>query len=281
MGGEPLLVPHWQDILSCLSSLDIETDVVTNGEKMTRDTAYIMRDADAYGISFSLDGPAPVHDVLRAKAGQFDTVARAVEWVQGAGLRVGIITHINRVNFGQLDVLYDILCDWCVNAWQLQLTAPMGNAPEDICIDPVQLKRLHDFAVEKQAEGLVHLYLADNIGYFHPKDPELRSGRTRLRCWMGCQAGLTTLGISSDGHVRGCMSLPDAFDEGSIRERALVDIWRDPELFSYNRKEANLSGPCAACELGKVCRGGCASFSYAASGNIGAMPLCRHFHRAH
>ena len=85
------------------------------------------------------------------------------------------------------------------------------------------------------------------------------------------------LGIASDGGVRGCLSLPEEFTEDNIRNRPLAEIWKDPDLFSYNRKGHPLYGDCVDCTYANVCRGGCSSFAYALHGRFGEMKHC--FHR--
>lgn len=121
------------------------------------------------------------------------------------------------------------------------------------------------------------LVVADNIGYMSAHEPRLRSGAGGARAvWTGCAAGLGVVGITSDGRVRGCLSLPPALDEGSLRERALAHIWGDPAAFAYTRRfrVEQLAGACAGCALGAVCRGGCTAMSMAASGVPHRYPCC-------
>lgn len=88
---------------------------------------------------------------------------------------------------------------------------------------------------------------------------------------MGCQAGLTNIGIDSVGNVRGCESLYDSiFVEGNLREQTLSEIWNNPNAFSYNRhfKTELLSGKCKECEEGARCAGGCRSYNYFTQGML-------------
>jgi radical SAM protein with 4Fe4S-binding SPASM domain len=94
--------------------------------------------------------------------------------------------------------------------------------------------------------------------------------------WIGCQAGLTALGIQSDGGVKGCLSLPDSFIEGNIRQRSLIDIWKDPALFSYNRafNLDDLENQCKVCKHSKKCKGGCVTVSSTLTGKNHCNPYC-------
>ena len=110
---------------------------------------------------------------------------------------------------------------------------------------------------------------ADGVGYFTDLD-------TRDIPWEGCGAGIATCGITSTGKVKGCLSLPDEFVEGDLRERDLWDIWFDDGAFAYNRQFsiADLGRNCAGCERGEQCRGGCCVMSFAATEQFHNDPYC-------
>jgi radical SAM protein with 4Fe4S-binding SPASM domain len=54
----------------------------------------------------------------------------------------------------------------------------------------------------------------------------------------------------------------------------LREIWEDPALFGYNRQPETLRGGCTGCVYGRICRGGCRSFTYASNGRFGDMTHC-------
>jgi radical SAM protein with 4Fe4S-binding SPASM domain len=120
-------------------------------------------------------------------------------------------------------------------------------------------------------------HLTDNIGYCTNDDLELRTIQGGFaRPWLGCSAGLDTLGITSDGRVKGCLALPDVCTEGNLREESLATIWRDPQRFTYNRAYTHdqLSGACADCTVSARCRGGCTATAYAMHGKPGISTHC-------
>jgi radical SAM protein with 4Fe4S-binding SPASM domain len=112
---------------------------------------------------------------------------------------------------------------------------------------------------------------AHNFGYYSQILPNLQ-----LLPWIGCQAGITAMGIQSDGGIQGCLSLPDIFIEGNIREKNIIDIWNAPSSFSYNRNfsKNNLNGDCKNCKYGKRCRGGCLTVSTSLTGKKHSDPYC-------
>ena len=97
----------------------------------------------------------------------------------------------------------------------------------------------------------------------------------------GCQAGKFTLGIESDGRIKGCPSLPTApYIGGNIRDLSLQHIWDNtPQLrFVRDRNTSELWGHCQSCYYADVCRGGCSFTAHCFFGRRGNNPLC--YHRA-
>lgn len=155
----------------------------------------------------------------------------------------------------------------------------------------VSARELPCAQIEATAQGLVELgcrivHVTGGEPLLHPHWERLCRAFARLglrvtqggfcRPWLGCRAGLDGLGITSDGRVKGCLSLPDAYSEGSLRDRRLADLWHDPSAFAYNRRfvPTSLSGPCATCEQAPLCRGGCTSAALTLHGRPGTSTHC-------
>jgi radical SAM protein with 4Fe4S-binding SPASM domain len=85
-----------------------------------------------------------------------------------------------------------------------------------------------------------------------------------------------TCGITSDGKIKGCLSMPGELTEGDLRERDLWDIWFHPDAFAYNRHfvESELGPHCQGCARGEECMGGCSSMSYGSTGRFHDDPFC-------
>jgi radical SAM protein with 4Fe4S-binding SPASM domain len=254
-------------------------ELITNGLSVAAQ-AQAIADRGFSAVTFSVDGPAAVHDALRGVPGGLERLLRGAQALSERGVRLGAVTQVNRVNLPWLKDILGLLVAHGFQGWQVQLTMPQGRAREradTLCLEPEELPGLEERLVALQADAPFFLQAADNIGYLSRLDPRLRTGRGQPeRCWMGCGAGLTVVGLTSDGTVRGCLSLPSAADEGNLRERSLGDIWHDPEAFAYNRqfRVEDLAGTCRNCTFGLVCRGGCQSLSFAATGAFHHNPYC-------
>jgi radical SAM protein with 4Fe4S-binding SPASM domain len=72
-----------------------------------------------------------------------------------------------------------------------------------------------------------------------------------------------------------CLSLPDEFVEGNLRQTGLRELWESGQYFSRLRhKEASLSDECAACACARECRAGCSAVAWSATGSLGHNTHC-------
>jgi radical SAM protein with 4Fe4S-binding SPASM domain len=118
---------------------------------------------------------------------------------------------------------------------------------------------------------------ANNLGYFGPHETDLRGGHYV----QGCGAGRYSLGIESNGDIKGCPSLASTpYVGGNVRPRSLQDLWDNTaELrFARDRTTDELWGHCKTCYYADVCRGGCSWTAHTLLGRRGSIPYC--FHRA-
>jgi MoaA/NifB/PqqE/SkfB family radical SAM enzyme len=303
-GGEPTLRRDWDQIARTLVTHGVRVNMVTNGVYRDREAADdVARRARAAGlcnIAVSIDGPRDIHDGVRGE-GTFDAAFESVEVFRAAGLPVTLMTTVSRRNLHALEAVRDLALAAGVEGWRLQLAKPMGtmDAHRDEVIAPRDLLYLVPLLARMKLAVKPHgltLTVGDSIGYYGPHDDVLRGRgwRGRDECWRGCQAGLQAIGIQADGGVKGCLSLRadahgeprsaheassldgETFVEGNVRRQRLDAIWYRPGAFAYNREfqPRQLTGACAACSHGALCRGGARCVSAAVAGTLTEDPLC-------
>jgi len=145
---------------------------------------------------------------------------------------------------------------------------------EYLRIEKESLLKLGKFIQNNEAEALedgLEIIHADGLQYVFEEE------KTReRRAWLGCPAGWSTVGITSDGKVKGCLSMPDELVEGDLRKQTLWDIWFDENSFTYTRKfTMDEIGPnCEGCDMINKCKGGCSVSSYTATGMFHNDPYC-------
>ncbi|MBD3317123.1 MAG: radical SAM protein [Chitinivibrionales bacterium] len=281
LGGEPLIHPHWTDVTKRLQENDIRVNVITNGWTLHEEK--VCDDIAAAGLTIvgiSIDGMKKSHDSLR-REGSFDRIAKGMDLLKERGIASAVCTVITTDSIRDLGELHDFIVDKGAKVWQLQIASPLGRLAKDdpLIIKAHQIREVYDLFYEKRKKNKLSIDLADDVGYYCPwENGSLRTTRKSMSVWTGCHAGIEVAGIDSNGDVKGCQSLPSTpeFLEGNIRRQSLVDIWKNPDNFAYNRKftRDQLGGYCAECRYGSLCRGGCGSAAIAHTGKIGNNPMC-------
>jgi radical SAM protein with 4Fe4S-binding SPASM domain len=289
-GGEVFLRSDWRRLIEHARKGGLECLVVSNGVAITRAVADDLAALAVGCVSLSIDGGAQAHDRLRPLSSTVDTMDattpstfalldRAMSNLEAANVPVAAITQVSQANLDELPAIAEFLCTHKIEGWQIQLTSAMGRARDGVAmLAPRALPRLYAFIRGVQAQGRLRCLPGDCIGYFGADESLLRSvERAHDNVWRGCQAGLRVLGITSDGGVKGCLSLPDGYLEGNIRQQPLGELWADPHTFAYNRRFAveTLTGACRGCAFAGLCRAGCHSFAATAqNGDISRYGHC-------
>jgi radical SAM protein with 4Fe4S-binding SPASM domain len=280
IGGEAYLHPGFLDIVRALRGRGVRPTMTTGGRRIDRALARAMAEAGLHGVSVSVDGLEPTHDLMRAGRGSFASATGALRALKAAGIRTSANTNLNRLNQADLEPLYEVLKDLGISAWQVQLTAPLGRAADRaaMLLQPWDLLELvpRIATLKKRAwnEARISMQPGNNLGYFGPEESVIRSPRPDMGDhFQGCQAGKQLMGIESSGAVKGCPSLQPQYLRGSLRDEALDTIW--PRL-SLERTVDDLWGFCRTCPFAATCLGGCSFTAHAFFGRPGNNPYC-HF----
>src|SRR5688572_9531155 len=283
IGGEAYLRDDWTEIVRAVKAHGMSCTMTSGGRGLTEERA---RDAKAAGlesVSISVDGLEATHDRLRGVEGSFRSAFQAFENLTRAGIRVACNTQINRLTMPELPQLLELIAAAGVHSWQIQLTVPMGRAADepDVLLQPFDLLELFPLLARlkgRMDELKVRLWPGNNIGYFGPYESLLKGGMPRGHM-ASCGAGRTTIGIESDGAIKGCPSLPtEAWTGGNIRDASLRDIWERsaPLRYTRDRTVESLWGYCRGCYYADVCRAGCTWTSFVFFGKAGNNPYCHH-----
>lgn len=279
IGGEVFLRTDWYTIVKALTDRKIKVAVITNGFCFTDELIAEIKKSGIESIAISIDGPEKIHDTYRQK-GSFQKAMKAMESFISNEIPVSVISTLHSKNISYLDEMYDILKNRKIFAWQLQACSPMGNAIENELLTKIDFRKVIRFVEKHYTDSDFTIGVADNIGYYTETEGYIRGNRNGTGYFMGCQAGLTCIGIDSVGNVRGCESMYDEkFIEGNLREKSLYTIWNDSNAFAYNRQFTleQLSGSCSRCSNKKHCAGGCRSYNYFTTGKLYESLYCAHF----
>lgn len=278
IGGEVFFYEGWEHIGRRLTDRGVMVNIMSNGFRIGEEEIRRIRHAGLCNVGLSIDALEEIHDRIRMK-GSFAGARGALDLLHREGIPVGVVTSLMELNYPDLEGLYEFLVDHHVQIWQLQLVNPMGNMVDrrELILRPGRIPAIIDFIREKNKERQMVVIAADSIGYYDDNEAYIRGRRAPICFWEGCQAGLTSICIDSVGNVKGCGALySDAFIEGNVRQTPLAEIWNDEERFAYNRgfEVSLLTGGCAGCDVGDVCKGGCRASNYFAAGSLYENAFC-------
>lgn len=292
IGGEAYLRGDCYRLIEHMTAAGIRVTMQTGGRGLTQDRVRRLREAGLAAIGVSVDGPAQVHDTLRASPGSHAAAMRGIAHAREVGLLVTSNSQINRLNKDLLRETAELLAEAGVAVWRAQMTAPMGRAADrpDWLLEPYMILEVIDSLAEIQRwakeraeasgtpwERAFHVRLGNNLGYFGPHEQALRSRPGAPETyWQGCAAGKFVMGIESDGTIKGCPSLPTApYKGGNVRDTSLAQIWDAEEIaFTRDRGTSELWGFCKTCYYAEVCRAGCSFTAHTAIGRRGNNPFC-------
>ena len=212
IGGEAYLRTDLADVVSVLAQRGVRVTMQTGGRAFTPERARTLAAAGMTAIGVSVDGPEEVHDILRGNAGSHAAALRALDAAGDAGMVTTANTQINRLNFRRLRETLAPLRARGIEAWQLQITTPMGRAADqpDWILEPFRIVEVIDTLAAIQIDEMAkweasgrrgipfNVSPGNNIGYFGPHEQLLRSRPLGLEeHWQGCRAGMNLISGSS------------------------------------------------------------------------------------
>ncbi|NOZ87611.1 MAG: radical SAM protein [Deltaproteobacteria bacterium] len=108
-GGEPLLHPEIESILSMSSSLGFGLNITTNGTPLV-DLAGMLAGFKVASVSVSIDGKEETHDDLRGVKGAYKRTMAGIEALKSKApkTRLSIYMVVTEVNAAELNDVYDL-----------------------------------------------------------------------------------------------------------------------------------------------------------------------------
>ena len=284
IGGEAFLRRDWLLIAAAISASGMVCTLTTGGFGIGAELARRMVAAGISQVSVSIDGLEATHDQLRGKPGSWKACLQSLRHLREAGMRIACNTQLNRLTAPELMDAYEVQRDAGMQAWQWQMTVPMGNAADrpEILFQPYELLEVFPMLARvKQRADAEGVFIApgNNVGYYGPYDRLLRSEGDQWHVWAGCQAGLHGLGLEADGTLKGCPSLPtQAYAGGNIRDRSIREMLLEAPQLNINTEAGtdHLWGFCQTCEHADLCRGGCTWTAHVFFDRPGNNPYCHH-----
>lgn len=272
MGGELFLRKDWHIIGKEIKDLGMALSVVSNGFCNKNEIIPKLVKLQVDCVTVGLDGVAKTHDQIRRVNGSFDKAMEFLRAAKSAGLTTNAITTVHRLNFKDLPKMAILILEEGLD-WQIQEATPIGRFTKELTLSKEETYYLGAYISSLHQKYPKERVIGSHTLGFHSK---ILPNLSLFSDWKGCYAGRSVLGIKSNGDVIGCLTLPDEFIEGNIRERSIIDIWNDENAFSYTRKfkVEEIGDNCKNCKYIESCMGGCTSRAFTLTGRSHNDPHC-------
>jgi len=269
-GGEPLARKDLEVLVAKARALDLYVNLITSGVPLTRERLTRLAQAGLDAIQLSVQDVDAARSDRIAGIACFDEKMEVAALVRELGLPLTLNVVLHRDNIDRVPEIVAMGERLGAHRVELANVQYLGWAlanRDALLPSEAQIAKARAAAAEAKArlEGKIEVLfvLADHYATY-PR---------------ACMDGWARrfVHMIPDGTVLPChaaMSIPQLVFE-SVRDRSLVDIWRDSPGMNAFRGDAWMSDPCRSCSRKSIDFGGCRCQAFALTGDASATdPAC-------
>ncbi|MBI2921641.1 MAG: TIGR04053 family radical SAM/SPASM domain-containing protein [Planctomycetes bacterium] len=297
-GGDPLKRPDLFELIDHAVAKGLRTTLTPSGTRlMTPEVIQRLKEHGLSRLAVSLDGScAKVHDEFRKVDGSFDWTIGSIRRAREVDLPVQINSTVCKLNIDDFDAIAELLKTLDIALWAVFFLVPVGRGIRSDIISAreheVMLNRIYDwtktlpFDIKTTAAQHYRRVVMQRMAQEHAQAGGGGAAPyfTRLSATPGFSLGDVGRAAKGVNDANGFVFIghtgdvcPSGFlplSGGNVRERSLVDIYRNDPLFVEMRDYTKLKGKCGWCDFRDVC-GGSRSRAYGVTGDVLASePYC-------
>jgi len=223
-GGEPLLRSDILLLVNHAHKIGLVTRLITNGVLLNEQVIKDLKQAGLNWCSISIDSPKPqIHDEFRGYTGCFEKAINGLRMLVKHQIPCSIITVARKdlIYSGGLEEIVNLGQDLGVTVVRINFPVPIGRFKD-------QQEQVLSFEEREKVRKLLR------CGIVSMESP--REGTK-------CTAAVTKINVLPNGDITPCVFVPLSY--GNIRQRKLIEIWRDMEDYIRRYKE---KGQCPMCD---------------------------------
>ncbi len=287
-GGDIMKKRGLEQILKTAKELGIPASMSPSATPLLDDKAFgMMKRYGIKSLSLSLDGASSnTHDWLRGYIGTFDKTVELAKRIVSEGFTLQINTTVFKRNVHELPQLLKVLLDTRVRTWEVFSLIKTGRGidREDldsseyedvfnylefasrfgISIRTVEAPFFRRILLEREKDqyqgGSLYKKLVEDTLSLLGQPGERPKGHTSQT-----RDGKGIIFVAQNGDVNPSGFLPIKL--GNVKDRTIVDIYRNNETLVKLRDASNFKGRCGYCEYSEIC-GGSRSRAYSYFGDI-------------
>jgi radical SAM protein len=289
-GGDPMMRRDLKELIAYATLKGLRCSLTPTATALaSKERLEQVKEAGIRRIALSLDAPSPkVHDNFRQVPGSWQRTMEILHRAQEVGLSVQVNTTVSKHN---VDILADMIpFIQEVNAvqWSVFFLVPTGRAMLEQMISAEQheqtfnwlydLSQIAPFDIKGTAAPMYRRVAierkkaeaGDKPITFQGAGFQYADGLNRPT--RGVNDGNGFLFISHIGEIQPSGFLP--ITAGLVREKDIVDVYRNHPLFRELRDHTKLIGVCRTCQYVDVC-GGQRGRAYGVTGDyMQSDPAC-------
>lgn len=298
-GGDPILHPHFWDLLSLMKEHEIPFTLMGNPFHLTAENLRRMRGLGCDKYQMSIDGTEQTHDWFR-KAGSFKTTLEKIRLINEAGITSVIMTTVSGTNIAEIPAVIDAVVAAQAQVYAFARYVPTsdgkGNEQSDWYIAPeryrdflAQIDRIYTDYESKgcktyfnRKDHLWTLFDYEQGRFVLPEEERLAASSAqaelvvnderKLIIHAGCNCGNCHITILPTGDIYACRRVASSKVGNAFRDR-LSEVWTGAKMEGF--REYGKFSKCAKCELLPYCRG-CPAVAAGSNGGdfYAADPQC-------
>jgi len=297
-GGDPLKRDDIYDTIAYAKSVGLEPSVTPSATPLlTPEAIRKMKDHGVTRLAISLDHyQREDHDLFRRVPGSFDLTIRAIEAARDNDIPVQINSTVSKRTAPDMPRLAELLSKYeNIVMWSVFFLVPTGRAKSGDMILPEEVETLFGdlYAISKRVKYnvrtteamhyrryMLQQMVGDTDHLIDPKTGLIDASTVFMHqrpIGIQMQTGAITRAPKGVNEAKGFVFIshigdvfPSGFlpmKAGNVKKESLVDIYRNSELFTSLRDNANLKGKCGICEFRELC-GGSRSRAWSLTGDI-------------
>jgi MoaA/NifB/PqqE/SkfB family radical SAM enzyme len=241
-GGEPLLNPHFSEILEISDDYDFKSSVTTNGILLDK---YIksINNSRLNQINISIDDIGARHDQARRVPGAFNKIIANIKEMRQRELFLKNRRKIININclMGEKNYhhLFDLASYFRDNGVDIETLSfqhqylNLSNFKQKIILDILksQIMEIRNAKFNFKVYFLPNIKLND-MEKFYSKEPQYLKNNCNIP-WLGLNI-LPNLEVTPGGGVLGCNQIV-----GDLRKERLSDIWNNDLMKKFRRNIIN------------------------------------------
>jgi len=215
-GGEPLMSPHFWDIVKLLHEKKIHTEMATNGTLLTPEVVKRLRESNINRFQVSLEGvSSETNDFIRG-SGNFKKVISAITLLKENDARVTVGVTLNHRNCRSISAFIQMKNEYKIDGLRFELFIPVNEDKFSLSLTEEDIEYIIQATKEyNNAPGVIF--------------PVFVGG--------SCGAGELMVLVNCDMSVSPCDLLCDEIRSTKkiSKENSLLDIMNEDEQFIWWR----------------------------------------------